>query len=145
MNKHVCDRCGKEVRKRKTFNLKGKCLEISVHQTLEFPRSFSLPVTVNRKYDLCYDCMIEIEKFINKDYQVNIPHVNYRPENDTVLYICDRTACGDKCREECKHTSNIRYAANFLQLEDAYMEIDVEPDEECIDTSVVEVNPDEEI
>lgn len=131
MNKHVCDRCGKEIHKRRTFNLKGKCFEISVHQTLEFPRAFSLPITVNREYDLCYDCMIEIEKFINKDYTVNNPEVNYRPENDMVLYICDRKACGDKCREECKYTSNVKHAVNFKHVyDDAWVEIDVDPDDE---------------
>ena len=31
-----------------------------------------------------------------------------------ILYICDRKAC-ENCNKECKHTTDIRHAANFEQ------------------------------
>lgn len=45
---------------------------------------------------------------------------NARPEAvvDT-LYICDRTKCGDICPgTECKHTSDVAHAKNFVKGED---------------------------
>ncbi|MDD3229747.1 MAG: hypothetical protein PHE09_11080 [Oscillospiraceae bacterium] len=31
---------------------------------------------------------------------------------NTVMFICNRTACKD-CHPECKHTSNVEYAKSF--------------------------------
>lgn len=38
-----------------------------------------------------------------------------------IVYICDRKACGEnhECRE-CRHTSNIKHAANFKRMKDDY-------------------------
>ena len=37
-----------------------------------------------------------------------------------VMYICDRTKCGDRCTDECHHTANRFYARDeeheFVQI-----------------------------
>ena len=35
-----------------------------------------------------------------------------------VLYICDRKKCGDKCSEECKHTTDYNHAVNKWRIPD---------------------------
>ena len=34
-----------------------------------------------------------------------------------VLYLCDRQRCGEQCNESCRHTSDIKHAANFNEDE----------------------------
>lgn len=46
-----------------------------------------------------------------------------------VLYICDRRAC-ERCRKECKHTRDVRHAANF-QASECAPGMMVEQEEAC--------------
>ena len=48
--------------------------------------------------------------------KVNInTRVEKEGERMSVLYICDRKKCGEKCRDCCKHTTDIMHAANFTE------------------------------
>lgn len=114
VEKTHCDRCGKEVHPRSLFNLKGKPFKTVVSQTVAIPGNLSWPFHSDKSFDLCYDCVIELRKFLNIDERTSIPHTNYRPCNDTVFYLCDRKACKD-CVESCKYTSDIRHAISFFQ------------------------------
>lgn len=49
-------------------------------------------------------------------YERNTPMPPVKPakaeEKEKVFYLCDRRAC-EKCSPECRHTTDIRHAANF--------------------------------
>lgn len=114
IEKTCCDRCGKEVFQRKLFNLRGRPLKTVIEQKVSIPGSLFFTDINTKTFDLCYECTIELREFLNIDENTCIPHVNYRPCNDDVFYLCDRKACNN-CHEECKHTSDIRHAVNFYQ------------------------------
>ena len=33
-----------------------------------------------------------------------------------ILYICNGKRCGDSCSEECKRTTDLRYAKNYMNI-----------------------------
>ena len=114
VEKLCCDRCGKEVFPRRLFNLKGKPFKTVISQRIEVPSSLVFTDYFNRSFDLCYECVIELNEFLNVRERTCIPHTNYRPCNDEVFYLCDRKACRE-CSETCRYTSDIRHAVNFYQ------------------------------
>ena len=41
-----------------------------------------------------------------------------------VVYACDRQICGDKCHDDCAHTTDIDHAKNFRKIaENKYAEV----------------------
>lgn len=44
-----------------------------------------------------------------------------KPENEKVMYICNRKRC-EVCHPECQHTSDIRFAADFKIDESLYVQ-----------------------
>lgn len=41
-----------------------------------------------------------------------------------IVYACDREICGDKCHDECAHTTDIDHAKNFRKIvENKYAEV----------------------
>ena len=114
IEKLCCDRCGKEVYPRRLFNLKGRPFETVISQRVQVPTSYILPEPRCESFDLCYECTIELRKFLGKNERTCVPATNYRPCNDEVFYLCDRKAC-NKCSDACRYTSDIRHAVNFYQ------------------------------
>lgn len=111
-NAIYCDRCGKEVYPRTMFNLRGRQFKTVVETTVkcDWREYFSFPS--EKTYDLCHECNTELRKFLGVDECTSVPHVNYRPNNDKVFYLCDRKACSN-CSDTCGYTSDINHAVNF--------------------------------
>ena len=41
-----------------------------------------------------------------------------------IVYACDREICGDKCHDDCAHTTDIDHAKNFRKIvENKYAEV----------------------
>lgn len=138
-NAIYCDRCGKEVHPRGLFNLKGRCFKTVIEQSVKHYTDTYWTFPVEKTYDLCYECNIELRKFLGADERTRIPHVNYRPNNDRVFYLCDRKAC-ETCVDSCNHTSDISHAVNFEIVGDAFFEISP-----TIDPSLTDINEGDDI
>lgn len=65
---------------------------------------------------VCPKCTIKLREFMKA--VKNGASIRYTD----VLYLCDRKACGHKCSQECKHTSDVNHAINFELIGSAYFE-----------------------
>lgn len=69
-------------------------------------------------------------------FGVDVKKCSECDRNSGVLYICDQTLC-KKCSPECKHTTDIRHAKNFVscpgpQNSIYYEEIDTITEEDAM-------------
>ena len=56
-----------------------------------------------------------------------LPEIKIIPAGDSYpvkLYLCDRKQCVS-CNPECKHTTNIEHAVNFIKFGDRYIENEI--------------------
>lgn len=57
--------------------------------------------------------------------KVGVESAQSKNNQPKVLYLCDHRAC-DRCRarhKECNHTSDIRHAKNFENIDGAFVEV----------------------
>lgn len=66
---------------------------------------------------LIVSCIVE-DKLSEKELLANDEHDK---KAGKVLFICDKTACGESCpTPECRHTSDIHHARHFEDLSALY-------------------------
>lgn len=77
MDKKFCDRCGKEVQNKTiTFCRKTGFKEVWLHS------EFAQWGEVRKKYELCYDCMCALKKFMNDPNKYHLPKVEEEDQHD---------------------------------------------------------------
>lgn len=57
--------------------------------------------------------------------------------NKIIRYLCDRRACNNHCTSECKYTTNIEHAVNFVSGGkcngiSGYFEVEKQPSNENV-------------